>query len=137
VNHFDAVCKNRFYVLKNIFGICFCPRIFFVVDIICVFIFFYVLHRIDPTKTPTPTPTPATGDKSAKPKALDQEEQRKMQTELPLLLQDLGTSRLLQKFKQQQLAEANAAAAAAATTSGPCALANEDGKSMFLYNFTN
>ena len=93
-----------------------------------------MLHRIDPTKTPTPTPTPATGDKSAKPKALDQEEQRKMQTELPLLLQDLGTSRLLQKFKQQQLAEANAAAAAAAAaaTSGPCASANEDGKTLSI-----
>ena len=44
------MCRNHFWN-------CFCPRSFFV--IICVFVFLYVLHYIDPSQTqPFPFPFP-------------------------------------------------------------------------------
>ena len=57
-------------------------------------------------KTPSLAPTvPVSLSKrsSIATKVHVEEEPRKMQTDLPVLLQDLGTSKLLQKFKQQQV----------------------------------
>ncbi len=45
-----------------------------------------------------------------KAKPVVEEEQRKIQTELPALLQDLGTSRLLAKYKQSMAASSEGAA---------------------------
>lgn len=68
-----------------------------------------------------PAPIAASATTAPKPKPADPantDDSRKMLADLPVLLQDLGTSKLLQKFKQQQ-AEAEAATSNSAAVDGP------------------